>query len=68
MASRALSLKPEPGAVSDREGQLANRDNLALGIGLLFRVAAGAERKARRFELRLLGPEDGELVLIQLGK
>jgi hypothetical protein len=34
-----------------------------VGIGLLFRVAAGAERTARRFELRLLGPEDEELVL-----
>ena len=35
MASRAVSLKPEPGAVTDREGQLASRDNLALAIGLL---------------------------------
>jgi hypothetical protein len=34
-----------------------------VGIGLLFRVAAGAERTPRRFELRLLGPEDEELVL-----
>src|SRR6476660_7751002 len=39
MASRAVSLKPEPGAVTDREGQLASRDNLALGIGLLFLLA-----------------------------
>ena len=34
-----------------------------VGIGLLFRVRAGAERKPRRFELRLLGPDDEELVL-----
>ncbi|HEX5901657.1 MAG TPA: hypothetical protein VF028_00860 [Actinomycetota bacterium] len=34
-----------------------------VGIGLLFRVGAGSERRARRFELRLLGPEDEELVL-----
>ena len=34
-----------------------------VGIGLLFRVTAGSERTARRFELRLLGPEDEELVL-----
>ena len=34
-----------------------------VGIVLLFRVGAGAERKPRRFELRLLGPTDGELVL-----
>src|SRR6476659_5766007 len=39
MASRAVSLKPEPGAVTDREGQLASRDNLALVIGLLFLLA-----------------------------
>ncbi len=39
MSSRAVSLKPKPGAVSDREGQLANRDNLPLGIGLLFLLA-----------------------------
>jgi hypothetical protein len=34
-----------------------------VGIGLLFRVPAGAERVPRRFELRLIGPEDEELVL-----
>jgi hypothetical protein len=34
-----------------------------VGIGLLFRVPAGAERVPRRFELRLLGPEEEELVL-----
>lgn len=34
-----------------------------IGIGLLFRVPAGAPAQPRRFELRLVGPSDEELAL-----
>jgi uncharacterized protein DUF6941 len=34
-----------------------------VGIGLLFRVPAGAAAEPRRFELRLLGPDERELTL-----
>jgi hypothetical protein len=34
-----------------------------VGIGLLFRVPPGATAEARRFELRLIGPDGGELML-----
>jgi uncharacterized protein DUF6941 len=34
-----------------------------IGIGLLFRVPAGAPAQARRFELRLVGPSGQDLTL-----
>jgi len=34
-----------------------------VGIGLLFRIPAGAPRGARRFELRVVGPGEEDLVL-----
>ena len=34
-----------------------------VGIGLLVRLPAGAERRGRRFELRVIGPGDEPLVL-----
>ncbi|HEY7660967.1 MAG TPA: hypothetical protein VIC58_10255 [Actinomycetota bacterium] len=34
-----------------------------VGVGLLFRIPAGAEHRPRRFELRVLGPTDEEIVL-----
>ena len=34
-----------------------------VGIGLLVRIPAGAERRGRRFELRVLGPSEEALVL-----
>jgi hypothetical protein len=34
-----------------------------VGIGLLFRIPAGAAVEPRRFELRLLGPDERELTL-----
>jgi hypothetical protein len=34
-----------------------------IGIGLLFRVPAGAEKERRRFELRIEGPDGTEIAL-----
>lgn len=34
-----------------------------VGIGLLFRLPAGAQAEARRFELRLVGPDGSEQTL-----
>ncbi|HET7237317.1 MAG TPA: hypothetical protein VFK59_12910 [Actinomycetota bacterium] len=39
----------------------ARHDRIA--IGLLVRLPAGAERRGRRFELRVVGPDDEVLVL-----